>query len=152
MNHETHKPSPETLELARLAVERNEAEKAKLAAMTHEEREAYIHAWSKGLAEQSVAIGERGVGCACCDPDVKAKIKAQEEKKMQGPQLQRAVKDEVRLTCQCGAVLYASRKQPAFSAITCNTCKVTSKVDRPQLKKPAPPAEVVPAEPVKFKA
>lgn len=66
--------SPETMELARQAVERNEAEKRKLAAMTPAERAIYISEWARRLAEESVAIGERGVGCACCDPDVKAKL------------------------------------------------------------------------------
>lgn len=62
------------MELARQAVERNEAEKRKLAAMTPAERAAYISEWARRLAEQSVEIGERGVGCACCDPDVQAKL------------------------------------------------------------------------------
>lgn len=66
--------SPETLELAKQAVARNEAEKRKLAAMTPQERAVYISEWARRLAEQSVEIGERGVGCACCDPDVKAKL------------------------------------------------------------------------------
>jgi hypothetical protein len=70
--------SPDLQELARRAVERNEAEKRKLSAMTPAEREAYNSAWAERLAAESVEIGERGVGCACCDPDVKAKIKADE--------------------------------------------------------------------------
>lgn len=66
--------SPELLALAKAAVERQDAENKKLAAMTPEERKAYVAAWAKRLAEESVAIGERGVGCACCDPDVQAKL------------------------------------------------------------------------------
>lgn len=66
--------SPELMEAARKALERQEAEKAKLAAMTPEERAAYVKAWAARLAAESVEMGERGVGCACCDPDVKAKI------------------------------------------------------------------------------
>lgn len=151
MNHERRAPSPEMLELARQAVERNDATNKALAAMSPEDRAKHIAAWAKGLAEQSVAIGERGVGCACCDPDVKAKIKQEEEKKMPKT-FQRAVRNEVRLTCQCGTVLYCAFKQPIFSAITCPTCKITSKVDRPQLRPPPPPADVMPAVPVKFKA
>lgn len=66
--------SPELLALAQQAVDRQAAERQKLAAMTPEERAAYIAAWAKRLAAESVEIGERGVGCACCDPDVKAKL------------------------------------------------------------------------------
>lgn len=69
--------SPELMKAAQEAVERNNAEKVKLAAMTPEEREAYIRAWASRLAAESVEIGERGVGCACCDPDVKAKLASQ---------------------------------------------------------------------------
>lgn len=144
--------SPETLELARRAVESNEATERALAAMSPEDREKHITAWAKGLAEQSVEIGERGVGCACCDPDVKAKIKQAEERKMPKT-FERAVRNEVRLTCGCGTVLYCAFKQPNFSAITCPTCKTTSKVDRPQLAPPPPPAVIIPeGSPVKFKA
>jgi hypothetical protein len=73
---ENRKWSPELLKAAQEAVDRNNAEKAKLAAMTPEQRKAYISEWSKRLAAEWVEIGERGVGCACCDPDVKAKLKA----------------------------------------------------------------------------
>lgn len=68
-------PSPELLEAARQALARQDAEKTKLAAMTPDERAAYNKAWAARLAQESVEIGERGVGCACCDPDVKAKLK-----------------------------------------------------------------------------
>lgn len=67
----TDKPSPSLLAAADAAAIRVEEERRKLAAMPPAEREAYIAAWAKRLAEQSVALGERGVGCACCDPDVK---------------------------------------------------------------------------------
>lgn len=66
--------SPELMEAARQALARHEAEKAKVAAMSPEERKVYIAAWAKRLAAESVEIGERGTGCACCDPDVMAKI------------------------------------------------------------------------------
>lgn len=66
--------SPELLKAAHEAYLRNEAEKAKLAAMTPAEREAYVTAWAKRLAAEFVEIGERGVGCACCDPDVKRRL------------------------------------------------------------------------------
>jgi acyl-CoA reductase-like NAD-dependent aldehyde dehydrogenase len=70
--------SPELMEAARQALARQDAEKAKLAAMTPEERKIYIAAWAKRLAAESVEMGERGTGCACCDPDVKAKLKRTE--------------------------------------------------------------------------
>lgn len=61
--------SPETLELARQAVARQEAEKAKLAAMTPEERKAYIAAWAKRLASEQVEelsrIARENGGCDC---------------------------------------------------------------------------------------
>jgi len=63
------------MEAARQALARQDAEKAKLAAMTPPEREAYIAAWAKRQAAESVEIGERGAGCACCDPDVKSKLR-----------------------------------------------------------------------------
>lgn len=138
-------PSPETLELARLAVERNEAEKAKLAAMSPEEREAYIKAWAKSLAEVSVAIGERGVGCACCDPDVKAKIK--EEIKVP-TNLKRANVPAVTLTCKCGAVLFQGKELPSYNAITCPKCKLTSGIRRPEPAKPV--KQLVPADAAKM--
>lgn len=67
--------SPELMEAARQALARQEAEKAKLAAMSPEDRKIYIAAWAKRLAAEAVEIGERGVGCLCCDPDVQAKAK-----------------------------------------------------------------------------
>jgi hypothetical protein len=73
--------SPETLELAKKAAESNEAENRKLAAMTPPERAAYISEWARRLAEESVAIGERGVGCTCCDPDVQAKLPTVKQEK-----------------------------------------------------------------------
>ena len=72
--------SDELLKAAAAAVARNDAEKAKLAAMGDEEREAYIAAWAKRLAAEAVEAGERSVGCACCDPDVKAKIRPTERR------------------------------------------------------------------------
>jgi phage FluMu protein Com len=152
MSRKIHEPSPETLELARQAVERNEATKKALDAMSPEDREKHIKAWAKGLAEQSVAIGERGVGCACCDPDVKAKLK---EKEKSVPILPRRPipKNAVILQCQsCQEVLYRGTKHPEYSMIVCPKCKASSKVNRPQYEKPAPPADVMPAEPIKFKA
>jgi hypothetical protein len=62
-------PSPELLELARQAVERQEAEKRKLAAMTPEQRKAYIDAWAKRLASEQVEelsrIARENGGCDC---------------------------------------------------------------------------------------
>lgn len=69
--------SPELMEAARQALARQDAEKAKLAAMTPEERKIYVAAWAKRLAAESVEMGERGTGCLCCDPDVQAKAKEQ---------------------------------------------------------------------------
>ena len=66
--------SPELLKAAQEALQRIQAREVKEAAMSPAEREAYINEWAKRLADQSVEIGERGVGCACCDPDVKAKM------------------------------------------------------------------------------
>ena len=139
-------PSPETLELARQAVERNEATKKALDAMSPENREKHLKAWSKGLAEQSVAIGERGVGCACCDPDVKAKIK-QEEPKVP-TNLRRTSVPMVTLTCKCKTVLFQGKELPSYSAITCPKCKLTSKVRRPEPAKPAakPAEQLAPAD------
>ncbi len=63
------KPSPEILELARQALERQEAEKRKLAAMSPEERKAYIAAWAKRLATEQVdelsRISKENGGCDC---------------------------------------------------------------------------------------
>ena len=155
-------PSPETLELARQALERIEAEKKKLAAMSPEDREAYIKAWAKGLAEVSVAIGERGVGCACCDPDVQAKIKQEESKVSET--IKAPVKPVITLTCKCGAVLFKGAKYPSYNAITCPKCKLTSKVRRPEPVKPpeqlvsadaskqSPPYVANTADPMRFKA
>lgn len=57
--------SPELMELARQALARQEAEKAKLAAMGPEDREAYLKAWRKRLAEEAASAGEY---CDCCRP------------------------------------------------------------------------------------
>ncbi len=63
------KPSPEILELARQALERQEAEKRKLAAMSPEERKAYVAAWAKRLATEQVdelsRISKENGGCDC---------------------------------------------------------------------------------------
>jgi hypothetical protein len=152
MSHEIHEPSPETLELARQAVERQEASRKALAAMTPEEREAHIKAWAKGLAEQWVEIGERGVGCACCDPDVKAKLKL-EEKKVRSLPRRPLPENTVLLQCpSCKEVLYRGTKHPSYATITCVKCKTTSKVDRPQFRPPPPPADVMLKEPIHMTA
>ena len=62
-------PSPEMLELARRALERQEAEKRKLAAMTPEQRKEYVDAWAKRLAAEQVEelsrISRENGGCDC---------------------------------------------------------------------------------------
>jgi len=62
-------PSPKLLELARQAIERQEAEKRKLDAMTPEQRKAYIDAWASRLASEQVEelgrIAEANGGCDC---------------------------------------------------------------------------------------
>lgn len=62
-------PSPELLELARQAIERQEAEKRKLETMTPEQRKAYIAAWAGRLASEQVEelgrISKANGGCDC---------------------------------------------------------------------------------------
>lgn len=152
MNRKIHEPSPKTLELAQQALERQEATRKALDAMTPEDRAKHIKAWSKALAEQSVEMGERGVGCACCDPDVKAKMKL-EEKKVRSLPRRPLPENTVLLQCpSCKEVLYRGTKHPSYATITCVMCKVTSKVDRPQFRPPPPPADVMPAEPIHMTA
>ena len=55
--------SPELIKAAAAALARQDAEKAKLAAMSDEEREAYVKAWAKRLAEEAASGGEY---CDCC--------------------------------------------------------------------------------------
>ena len=61
--------SHELLALAQKALERQDAEKAKLAAMTPEDRKKYIDEWAKRLAEESVEelsrIARENGGCDC---------------------------------------------------------------------------------------
>lgn len=61
--------SPELIKAAAAALARQDAEKAKLAAMSDEEREAYIDAWAKRLAQEAVEQSSRDAaangGCDC---------------------------------------------------------------------------------------
>jgi len=61
--------SPELLAAAQAAVERQEAEKRKLAAMSPEERKAYVAAWAKRLAAEQVEelgrVARENGGCDC---------------------------------------------------------------------------------------
>jgi hypothetical protein len=67
--------SPELVQTATEALARIHAENEKLAAMGPEERAAYVAAWAKRLATEWVETGERGTGCACCDPDVQKRAR-----------------------------------------------------------------------------
>lgn len=64
--------SPELIKAAAAALGRQDAEKAKLAAMNDEEREDYIAAWAKRLATEQVdelsRISRENGGCDCGQP------------------------------------------------------------------------------------
>lgn len=51
-------PSEELMRLAKKAAEASEAENAKVAAMSSEEREKYIEAWADRMAARMVELGE----------------------------------------------------------------------------------------------
>lgn len=51
-------PSEELMRLAKQAAEASAAENAKVAAMSPEEREKYIHAWAERMAARVVELGE----------------------------------------------------------------------------------------------
>lgn len=61
--------SPELIKAASAALARQDAEKAKLAAMSDEERKAYVAAWATRLAREQVdeldRISRENGGCDC---------------------------------------------------------------------------------------